>query len=189
MTTHRQIERDIDQMSRKAAGQAEQTGRAMSETAERASRAASAALQRNTETFSKTWQSSSEAAGRIAERSMEQFANLFGLSGDNARENIQNSASSVQALIESSTVVASGMQNVSGEWIRFVQNRVEENLKSLEELMSCRTFHDCLALQTRVARDNVEACLQSARRTSELSTKVADDAVKQLMSDAALAPR
>jgi phasin family protein len=188
MANQHQIERDVSQMSRKAADQAAQTSRAMSETAERASRAASAALQGNTETFSKTWQSSSEAASRIAERSMEQFANLFGLTGDNARENIQNSASSVQALIESSTVLASGMQNVSGEWMRFVQNRVEENLKSLEELMSCRTIHDCVALQTRMARDNVEACLQSARKTSELSTKLADDAVKQ-MSDAALAPR
>jgi len=188
MANQRQIERDVSEMSRKAADQAAQTSRAMSETAERAGRAASAALQRNTETFSKTWQSSGEAASRIAERSMEQFANLFGLTGNNARQNIQNSASSVQALIESSTALASGMQNVSGEWMRFVQNRVEENLKSLEELMSCRTVHDCLALQTRMARDNMEACLQSARKTSELSTKTADDAVKQL-SDAALAPR
>jgi len=188
MANPRQTERDVNEMSRKAAEQAAQTSRAMSETAERAGRAASEALQRNTETFSNTWRSSSEAASRIAERSIEQFANLFGLSGDNARQSIQNSATSVQALIDSSTVLASGMQNVSGEWMRFCTNRVEENLKSLEELMSCRTFHDCLALQTRLARDNVEACLQSARRTSELSTKLADDAVKQ-MSDAALAPR
>lgn len=188
MANPRQIERDVNEVSRKAADQAAQTSRAMSEAAERAGRAASAALQRNTETLSNTWRSSSEAASRIAERSMEQFANLFGLTGDNARQSIENSSNSVQALIESSTVLASGMQNVSGEWIRFCANRVEENLKSFEELMSCRTIHDCFALQTRMARDNVEACLQSARRTSELSTKLADDAVKQ-MSGAVLAPR
>ena len=80
------------------------------------------------------------------------------------------------------------MQNVSGEWMRFVQERVEENLKSLDELMSCRTVQDCLAVQTRLVRDNIEASLQSVRRTSELSTKLTDDAAKQ-MSDAALAPR
>ena len=188
MANQHRIERDASEISRKAADQAAQTSRAMSETAERTGRAASAAFQRNTETFSNTWRSSSEAAGRIAERSMEQFAGFFGLTGGNARQSIQDSANSVQALMESSTVLASGMQNVSGEWMRFMQNRVEENLKNLEELMSCRTIHDCLALQTRMARDNMEACLQSARRTAELSTKVADDAVKQ-MSDAALAPR
>ncbi len=177
-------ERDVNETNRKAADLAAQTSRVMAETAERAGRAASAALQRNTETFSNTWRSSSEAASRIAERSMEQFADLFGFTGENARRNMQKSASSVQALLDSSTTLASGMQNVSGEWMRFLQNRVEENLKTLEEMMSCRTIHDCLALQARMARDNVEACLQNTRRTSELSTKVADDAVKQ-MSEAA----
>ena len=92
------------------------------------------------------------------------------------------------------TIVTSGMQNVSGEWMRFMQNRVEENLKRFDEMMSCRTVHDCFAIQAQhadpveEARDNCEAFLQTARLTSELSTKLADDAVKQ-MSDAALAPR
>jgi len=86
------------------------------------------------------------------------------------------------------SIVTSGMQNVSGEWMRFMQNRVEENLKRFDEMMSCRTVHDCFAIQAQIARDNCEAFLQTARLTSELSTKLADDAVKQ-MSDAALAPR
>jgi hypothetical protein len=86
------------------------------------------------------------------------------------------------------TIVTSGMQNVSGEWMRFMQNRVEENLKRFDEIMSCRTVHDCFAIQAQIARDNCESFLQTARLTSELSTKLADDAVKQ-MSDAVLAPR
>src|SRR5437763_5920154 len=86
------------------------------------------------------------------------------------------------------SIVTSGMQNVSGEWMRFMQNRVEENLKRFDEMMSCRTVHDCFAIQAQIARDNCEALLQTARLTSELSTNLADDAVKQ-MSDAALAPR
>ena len=188
MANQRQLERDANETTRKMADQAAQTSRAMSETAENASRAAVEALRRNTDVFSTTWRTSSEAAGRIAERSMEQFANLFGFSGDTARQSVQNSSGSVQALIDSSTVFASGIQNVSGEWVRFLQERVEQNLKSFDELTSCRTIQDCLAVQTRIVRDNIEACLQSARRTSELSTKLADDAIKQ-MSDAALAPR
>ena len=86
------------------------------------------------------------------------------------------------------SIVTSGMLNVSGEWMRFMQNRVEENLKRFDEMMSCRTVHDCFAIQAQIARDNCEAFLQTARLTSELSTKLADDAVKH-MSDAALAPR
>jgi vacuolar-type H+-ATPase subunit H len=185
MANQRQAERDVDQMSRKAA---EQTSHAVSEAAERASRAESDALRRNADAFSNTWRTSSEAAGRIAERSTEQFSSLLGLNGDNATQSVEESAASVQALIDSSTVVTSGVQNISGEWMRFVQNRVGNNLKSFEEMMSCQTVHDCLAIQTRMVRDNWEAFLHTTRRASELSTKLADDAVKQ-MGDAAFAPR
>ncbi len=55
-----------------------------------------------------------------------------------------------------------------------MQNRAEENLKRLDEMMSCRTVHD-FAKQTQMARDNFEAFLRAAQRTSELSTKLADD--------------
>jgi len=188
MANQRHAEGDLNEATRKAADQNAQTRRAMSEAAERASRTASEAARRNAETFSSTWRTSSEAATRIAEQSLEQFSKMLGLNGDNARESIQESAASVQALFDTSTIVASGMQNVSGEWMRFMQNRVEENLKRFDEMMSCRTVHDSFALQARMARDNCEAFMQTARRTSELSTKLADDAVKQ-MSDAALAPR
>ena len=188
MANERHVQGDMNETIRKAADQTAQTSRVMSETAERVTRAASEALRRNADAFSNTWRSSSEAAGRIVERSMEQFSNPFGLSGDTARESVQHSVARVQALVDSSSVAANGMQALSDEWIRFMQNRVEENLKTFDELVSCRTVNDCFAIQTRIVQHNVEAVLQSARRTSELSTQLADHAVKQ-MSDAALAPR
>jgi phasin family protein len=160
----------------------------MSDTAERTARAGTEAFRRNAETISSTWRNSSEAATRIAERSVDQFSKLFGLTGDTARETMQQSAGNVQALIESSTFVVDGMQNVSGEWMRFVQNRIEENLEHFDEFLGCRTPQQCFALQTRVVRDNFEALLHTARRAAETSTKLADDAVRR-MSDTALAPR
>lgn len=177
-------ERETNKTTRATAIQTEQIGRTMSNTAEQTARAASKAFRQNAETFSSTWRESSEAANRIAERSMDQFSKICGLRGDNARQSVQQSATSVQTLLDSSTVVASGMQNVSGEWMRFVQKRVEENLRNFDDLMNCRSIPDCMAIQTRMMRDNFEAFLQTARRTCELSTKLADDAVKQ-MSDAA----
>jgi hypothetical protein len=137
--------------------------------------------------ISNTWRTSSETAARIAERSMEQLSTLLGLNSDNARESVQESAASVQTLLDTSTIVTSGMQQVSGEWMRFMQNRVEENLKRFDEMMRCRTVPDCFAIQGQMARNNCEAFLQTTRRSCELSTKLVDDAVKK-MSDAALAP-
>ncbi len=184
----RHAEREADETTRKASEHTQQAGRAMSEMAERAARGASEAFRQNAEVFSNTWRNSSEAASQFAERSMEQFSRMFGLSGDSAKRTVQQSAGSVQALLDSSAVAASGVQTISGEWMRFMQDRVKESLDNFEELMSCRTPQDYVALQGRMVRDNVEALLQSARRTSALSMKLADDAAKR-MSDAALVPR
>jgi len=192
MANPRQSERDsgesVHETTRRATDQAPQSSRAMSDAAERTARAGTEAFRRNAETISGTWRSSSEAATRIAERSVDQFSTLFGLTGDTARETMQHSAGNVQALIESSTYLVDGLQNVSGEWMRFVQNRIEENLEHFEEFLGCRTPQECVALQTRIIRDNMEALLHTARRASEVSTKLADDAVRR-MSDTALAPR
>jgi phasin family protein len=192
MANSRQSERDTieagHETTRRAADQASQVGRTMSDAAENTARAGSEAFRRNAESVSRSWRESSQAATRIAERSMDQFSKLFGLTGNGARETMQQSAGNVQALIDSSTVVVNGLQNASGEWVRFIQDRIEENFDHFEELLSCRTPQECMALQTRVVRDNLEALLQSARRTSELSTKLADEAVRR-MSDSALAPR
>jgi phasin family protein len=192
MANPRHSERDsndsVHETTRRVADQASQTSRTMSDTAERTARAGTEAFRRNAETLSSTWRNSSEAASRIAERSVDQFSKLFGFTGNTARDTLQQSAGNVQAMIESSTFVIDGLQNVSGEWVRFVQSRIEENLEHFEELLGCRTPQECMALQTRLVRDNIEAMLHSARRAAEISTKLADDAVKR-MSDTALAPR
>lgn len=160
----------------------------MSDATERTARVGVEVLRRNAESISSQWRSSSEAANRIAERSMDQFSKMFGINSETARETMQRSSGNLQALMESTTIVAGGLQNVAGEWMRFAQSRFEDNLDHLDELMGCRTMQDCLALQTEIARDNFEALLQSVRRAADLSTQVADEAVRKI-GEPTLAPR
>lgn len=184
----RQAERDTNEAVHASTRRvAEQTASAMSEATERTACAGAEAARRNAENMSQTWRSSSDAASRIAERSMDQFSKMFGFSSDTARRTLQRSSGNLQALIESTTIVAGGLQNVSGEWMRFAQSRFEDNLDHFDELMGCRTLQDCLALQTEMVRDNFEALLQSVRRASELSTRLADDAMQKI-GDTTLAP-
>jgi phasin family protein len=91
-------------------------------------------------------------------------------------------------MVESTTIIADGLQELSGEWLRFAQERVEQNMQHFDELLGCRTPHEYLALQTRIARDNFEALLQSVRRTAERSTRSADEAARK-MSEAPVAPQ
>lgn len=180
MSTYSRTERETTR-------QASQASRTMSDAAERTAKAGAEAWRHNAESFSSAWKDSSETAARIAERSMDQFSKLFGLNGDTARQAMEQSAGNVQALIDSSTVMAGALQGVSSEWMRFLQQRVEGNLERMDEFLGCRSPHECVELQTRMVRENVEALLQTARRTSELSTELAESAVNKV-SEARLQP-
>ena len=189
-TNPRQAERessDLGHETRKTADQAGQTGRTMVDAAERTTRAGAEAFRRNTEGVKETLQGGAEAGSRIAQRSMEQFSKMFGLNGEAAREPVQQSANNMQAVIESASIVAGGLQDVAGEWIRFAQTRLEQNLDHLDQLRECRSLQDCVALQTQILRDNLEAFLQSAHRTSERTTQFAGTAIRQ-MSNTSIAP-
>lgn len=178
MATHpRQSERGpsdhINQETRKAGEQVAQTVRAVSDAAERTNRVGAETLQRNAEQARETWQEANEAVSRIAQRSMEQFSKMFGLGGETTREAFQQSSGNLQAVMESTTVIASGLHEVTEDWMRFAHERVEHNLNHLDKLRNCRSLHDCVALQTQMVRDNLQAFLDSAQRTSERSTRIA----------------
>jgi phasin family protein len=176
---------DVAETTRRAT---EQAARTLSAAGEHTTRAGAEAFHRNSERFNASWRNGSEAANRIAERSMEQLSRLLGLSGETARQTVQQSSSNIQAMLQSTTIIADGLQDLSGEWLRFAQERLEQNMEHLDQLFGCRSPHEYLALQTRIARENFEAALQSARRASERSTRSADEAVRK-MSEASVAPQ
>jgi phasin family protein len=180
----RQSERESSESgheaAKTAAEQVAQTSRTMADAGERVGRAGADIGQRNAESITSTWRSSSETANRIAERSMDQLSKMFGMTGDTARQALQQSSGNVQAVIESTTIIADGFRDVSEEWMRFTRGSIEQNQERFNELLACRNMQECVALQTQIVRDNLEAFLQGARRTSEVATKVADEAVRKM---------
>jgi hypothetical protein len=118
---------------------------------------------------------------------MDQALKIFGLTGDAARQNVEQSSSNVLVMMESTNFITGAWRDLSGEWMRFAQTRAERNLDHLDHLLSCRSVQDCMALQTQMLRDNFEAFLHTARRTSERSTQAAEQAARR-MGEATLAP-
>jgi phasin family protein len=183
----RSSDRESGDVTETARRTTEQAARTLSDAGERTARAGAEAFQRNAEHLNMSWRSGNEAANRFAERSIEQFNKLFGLSGQTARQTVQQSSSNMQAMLESTTIIADGLQDLSGEWLRFAQERLEQNMDHFDQLLGCRSPHEYIALQTRIARDNFEAMLQTAHRISERSTRSADEAARK-MSEASVAP-
>lgn len=179
-TNPRPSEREASDLNRET--QAGQTARHMSDAAERATRSGAETFQRNAEKAKETALEGTEAASRITQRSMEQFSKMFGLSGETAKEALQQSAGNAQAVMEGTTIIASGLQEMTGTWTHFVQDRLEHNLNHLDRLAQCRNVHDCLALQTQLVRDNLQAFLESTQRTSERYTQIARSAADRMIS-------
>jgi hypothetical protein len=113
---------------------------------------------------------------------------MFGLSGETARQAVRQSSGNLQAVMEGSSIIADGLANVSGEWMRFTQTWVEQNLENFDHFQQCRTLQDCLTLQTQMVRENLEGLLHSTRLTSELAMKMADEAIRRI-GEPSIAPR
>ena len=187
----RHTEHDSDETARetarKASDQATRSTRAMADATEHTIRSGVETVERNSGRLLSSWQSGTDAANRIAEQSLAQFTKMFGLSGDTASQTLQQSSDNLQALLQTTSIVADGLQGLFGELSQFVQDRAEHNLEVLDKAMTCRSPHEWVALQTQMARDHVEACLAAAKRTCERTTQVADQAVRK-MSETTLAP-
>jgi hypothetical protein len=173
--------------TRKVAEEAAQASRTVADAADRTMRAGAEAVRRNADRLGGTWRSGSEAANRIVERSFDQIGQLFGLTGDTARQTVRQTSGNMRALVDSTTIMVGGLQDVAAEWMRFAQSRMEQNLDHFDRLLECRSLPQHLALQTQIVRDHLEAFLHSARLTSERSTQIADEAVRSV-SESSLAP-
>jgi phasin family protein len=192
MVNPRQAEKDAGQVTHDATRKiAEETSRAARTAADAgvsATRAGADTLQRNAETVQQAWQTGTEMATQLTERSMEQFARAFGITGESSQHATQQSSRNLESIVQSGTILASGMQNISREWFEFARKRMQENLNRADALVNCRTPQELMAAQSDLLRDNLENFVQSTRRIAEISMQTADEAVRK-MTDASLAPR
>jgi hypothetical protein len=153
----------------------------MADVGRQATTATADAARQNAERTSDAWRSAGNAfGGRIVERSVEQFSHLLELAGGNTQNAMERCFHNLQAMTESGTHIADGFRNASAEWMTFTQNSIGRNLDRVTALMGCRSIDECVAVQSELARENLDGFLQSARRTSEISAKSVEEAVRRI---------
>ena len=160
----------------------------MTDTGANVARAGADMISRNTETVQQAWDSGSKITSKVTERSMDQFARAFGITGENAQHAAQQSSRNLETIVQSGTILASGMQNMLREWLDFARKRTEQNFSRFDTLLSCRTPQELLAAQSDMVRDNLEDFVQSTKRVADISVQMADEALRK-MTDSSLAPR
>lgn len=171
-----EMRRHAEEAAQRTSETATQFGRTALEASERATRTGTEMMQQNAEVMRRMWQSSMEMVSRMGGRSTDEFARMFGLSTDDMRQASEQASRNVDAIVESSTVLAQGIDGISREWFEFARKRVEHNMQKLNELTRCRSPQQFAALHSEILRDNIEDLLHSGRRIAEISAKLAEQA-------------
>ena len=156
-----------------AARVGEQTARAGADIANRGADAARNAMESGLNTATQTF-----------ERVTDQFTKVLGFSGPQAEELARRSSENIQAVTQASTVLARGAQEVSQEVFGFVQERVRKNADAVNQLARVRSVQDFVAVQSDLARDNLEQVIEVNKRVAEAPLRIAEEAARVIQAQA-----
>lgn len=120
---------------------------------------------------------SMEQAAEFGRRQSEQVRSLADASARMAGD--MASRQDVNALVESSTRLAKGVQDMGWEMLQFSQNSLRLSLKTANDLMACRSVEDMMEIQREFMRESVDSFMQESARILDMSNSVASEVSKQ----------
>jgi len=172
----------------KAADEAARTTRAVTDEAarvgEQTARAGADVARRGAEVARDTFQTGLNTASESFQRMADQFTNVLGFNGPQAEELARRSSQNIQALTEAGSVLARGAQEVSQEVFGFVQERARKNADAVNQIARVRSVQDFVAVQSDLARDNLEQVIETNKRIAETSLRVAEEAGRVIQAQA-----
>src|SRR3954453_11957799 len=170
----------------KAADEAARTARTVTDEAarvgEQTARAGADVFRRTPETACGYLQSGLNTASETVQRMTDQFTQVLGFNGPQAEELARRSSQNLQAVTQASNVLAKGAQEVSQEWVKLAQDRLQKNMDGLNRLAGVRSVQDFVAVQSDLMRDGLQQVIDTNKRVAELSARIADEAARAIQA-------
>ena len=167
-----------------ATAEAAHAARVMAEKAtnagEHAVRTSTDATRQSAETVQEAMTVGLNTATQTVQQVTEQFTRAFGFAQPQSQELARKSSQNLEAVTQATAVLAQGAQEISRDWLGLAQERLQTNIDGLNALARCRSVQDFVAVQTDLVRDNLQHSLDSNRRLSEVSVRVAQDASRTI---------
>ena len=172
----------------KAGNEAARTTRTVTDEAarvgEQAARAGADVARRGAETARDTFQAGLNTATESFRRMADQFTNVLGFNGPQAEELARRSSQNIQAVTEAGSVLARGAQEVSQEVFGLIQERARKNADAVNRIARVRSVQDFVAVQSDLARDNLEQVIETNKRIAETSLRIAEEAARVIQAQA-----
>jgi len=115
------------------------------------------------------------------QRATEQLAQI---TGPEPQDLTRQSSENIGAVSQASTVLASGLQEASREWFGLAREQLAKNIKVFGRLARCRSPQDVIAVQSELARDNIQQVIETSRRVGQVSLRIAQEAAGILQTEA-----
>ena len=119
--------------------------------------------------FEQTFATTKEQVEKASAQLLKGYEDLAAFSKEN-----------VDALVQSSTIVAKGAEEIGKEVAAFAQSSFEKNVAAGKALMSVKSINEAVDLQNTLAKQNFDAFVSEATKIQELSVKVANEALAPL---------
>ena len=136
--------------SRASAHEASRAGRRATEEAvnmgEQALRAGADAARRNGEAAQDAMKAGLNTATQGFQQVTDQFKRTLGFAEPQSEELSRRSSQNLEAVTQSTAVLAQGAQEISREWFGLVQEQLKRNMEGLNALTHCSSVQDIVAV-------------------------------------------
>lgn len=153
-----------------------------SQAGEQIFRASADAARQGAHTAQEAMTAGLNTATQTFQQVADQFTRSLGFAEPKAQELARKSSQNLEAVTQTSTVLAQGVQEISREWFSLAQDQMKRNMSALNALTGCRSVQDFVAVQSDLVRDNVQQVINNSRRLSEISARIAQDATRTIQA-------
>jgi hypothetical protein len=138
------------------------------------------AAQQTTRTAQDAVRTGLSTVTEVAQRTSDQAIEVLNRTGEQAQDLTQQSSKNLAVMAETGNVLARGFQDLSEEWFKLVQERLQKNLDGFTALARCRSVPELMTVQNGLMRDRLRETIDSAHRMAVISTRVADEAARTI---------
>lgn len=135
---------------------------------------------RGAETARATARELTGTAHQVVDRTAEQMNRIFGLTGEARQEVAEQTQQNLDVFVQTGSVLMDGWQSIWKEWMNLAQETVHRRADAMTTIMRSRDLRSAYATHSELVKDEITSVLNRSVKVSELSARIANDAVRRI---------